>query len=82
MPQTIALSAAAAALLRLHFADRGPRVDDSNREAYRELGEAGLMEPLHSFAWGRESNYRLTKAGAECGTGSVLGPRGHGLVIA
>ncbi len=65
MTQAIALSPAAEALLRLHFADHGPRVDDSNREAYRELGVAGLMEPLHSFAWGRESNYRLTKAGAD-----------------
>jgi hypothetical protein len=24
---------------------------------------AGLMDALHSFAWGRDSRYRLTEAG-------------------
>ena len=62
---TITLSESALELLRLHFADMRPRVDDANREAYRELGRAGFMEPLHSFTWGQEANYRLTKAGAD-----------------
>jgi hypothetical protein len=38
-------------------------VDDENRGAYRELAEAGLMIPLHTFAHGRESAYRMTDAG-------------------
>ena len=38
-------------------------VDESNREAYRELAREGLMIPGHSFASGRESFYALTDAG-------------------
>ena len=65
MTESQTLSEDALRLLRLHFGDDGPRVDEDNRDAYRELGRAGLMEPLHSFAWGRESNYRLTRAAVE-----------------
>jgi len=60
---TITLSEAALALLRLHVACDDIRVDDANREAHRELARAGLMEALHTFAWGRESRYRFTEAG-------------------
>ena len=38
-------------------------VDDTNREAHRELARAGLMIAGHSFVGGRESFYRFTEAG-------------------
>jgi hypothetical protein len=61
--QMIALSDAALARLRLHVEQDNIRIDDSNRDAHRELVLAGLMEPIHTFALGRESRYRLTKEG-------------------
>jgi hypothetical protein len=60
---TIALSAEALALLRRHVERDNIRVDDSNREAHRELARAGLMEAVHTFARGRESRYRFTERG-------------------
>jgi hypothetical protein len=63
MPDTTRLSATALDLLRLHVERENLRVDDSNREAHRELARAGLMEAFHTFAWGRESRYRFTEAG-------------------
>jgi hypothetical protein len=58
------LSAEALALFR-QFIERNSHlpVDDSNREAYRELAREGLMVPGHSFACGRESLYALSDAG-------------------
>jgi hypothetical protein len=61
--QTIALSEAALAVLRLHVERDNIRIDDSNRDAHRELACAGLMEAVHTFAFGRESRYRLTTEG-------------------
>jgi hypothetical protein len=58
------LSAAALALLRHHVATNDNRVDDSNREAYRELAVAGFMIPLHT-PLGKESAYRMTQAGVD-----------------
>ena len=64
-------------LLRLHFEggslnmassarDSLPgRTVEDTREAYRELVRVGLMDPLHTFAWGRDSHYRLTKAAVD-----------------
>lgn len=58
------LSNEALALLRLHVERRGEiAVDDSNREAYRELARAGLMVVGHSFTKGREAFYRFTEVG-------------------
>lgn len=66
MPETIALSAEALALFRLHVERHGQiDVDDSNRETYRELARAGLMAAGHTFTGGDESIYRLTKEGFE-----------------
>jgi hypothetical protein len=63
---TITLSEAALALLKLHVERRGDiPVDDSNREAYRELARAELMVAMHTFTGGREARYRLTDAGQE-----------------
>ena len=66
---TITLSEAALAMLRLHVEQDNIRIDDSNRDAHRELARAGLMEPIHTFALGRESRYRLTKEGRDMANG-------------
>ncbi len=63
--QTVALSEVALAVLRLHVEQENIRIDDTNREAHRELARAGLMEAIHTFALGRESRYRFTRAGWE-----------------
>ena len=66
MPDTITLSESAVALLKLHLERKGElRVDDSNREAYRELARAGVMLAGHSFRDGREAFYVFTKEGWE-----------------
>jgi len=62
MPETIALSASALSLLRRRLASERVEVTDETRPAYRELVEAGLMIPLHTFALGPNSAYRLTNA--------------------
>jgi hypothetical protein len=71
------LSEAALALLRLHLSGgslmmgaRNPeslpgRTAGETREAYGELVAAGLMDPVHTFAHGRDSRYRLTRAAVE-----------------
>jgi hypothetical protein len=56
------LSNAAAELLRRRLAGEWVEVNDATRPLYRELVEAGLMIPLHSFARGAEGAYRLTEA--------------------
>lgn len=64
--QTISLSQAAMALFRRHVERQGDVVvDDSTRETYRELAQAGLMVSVSTYAGGPESAYRLTKAGFE-----------------
>lgn len=60
---TITLSAEAVALLRLHLERDGIRVDDSNREAHRELARAGIMYPVSGYSTGPESHYRFTAEG-------------------
>ena len=71
------LSEGALALLRLHFSGHSLMMGACNpdslpgytveetRAAYRELVAAGLMDPLHTFAHGRDSRYRLTLAAVE-----------------
>ncbi len=61
--QTIALSEAAVAQMRLHMEQSGIRVDDANREAYRELARAGIMYPVSGFVSGPEAYFRFTEAG-------------------
>jgi hypothetical protein len=58
------LSGAALALLYHYFATNDNRVDDSNREAYRELARAGFIISLHT-PLGRESAYRMTQKGVD-----------------
>jgi hypothetical protein len=59
----IALSDAALALLMLHVEHGELPVDDTNREAHRELACAGLMVVVHTFSGGREQFYRFTQKG-------------------
>jgi hypothetical protein len=64
MPDAMTLSGDALALLKRHLERNGDiRVDDSNRELYRELARAGLMLAGHSFRDGREAFYVFTKEG-------------------
>jgi hypothetical protein len=64
---TITLTEAALDLLNRNMSGTQILVDDKNREVYRELARAGLTIPLHSFAYGDEATYRLTKEGADFG---------------
>lgn len=62
MPDTTTLTEAALALLRHRLVGEWVEVTDETRPLYRELVDAGLMIPLHSFARGNEGAYRLTEA--------------------
>ena len=62
--QTVTLSEAALALLRLHIEqDERIVVDDSNRLLCRELAAEGLLIVGHSFTLGREAFYVPTRLG-------------------
>jgi hypothetical protein len=63
--QTPNLSEAALALLRRRLTGERVEVTEQTRPAYRELVDAGLMMPLHTFALGRDSAYRLTDAACD-----------------
>jgi hypothetical protein len=63
MSVTNTLSPAAQALLKCYAESGDILVDDSNREACRELAAAGLMVAGHTFTGGREVFYRCTEAG-------------------
>jgi hypothetical protein len=54
---TITLSEAALALLRRRLAGEWVEVTDESRPHYRELVDAGMMIPLHSFARGDEGAF-------------------------
>ncbi len=60
---TVTLSEAALALLRARVAGGSRAVDDSNREAYRELARAGIMYPVSGFISGPEYLFRWTDEG-------------------
>ncbi len=62
---TITLSDAALALLRRRLKGERVEVTDETRPLYTELVEAGLVIPLHTFALGRDSAYRLTETACE-----------------
>ena len=61
--ETKTLSEAALALLRYRLMTKDNRVDDSNREAYRELARAGIMFAVSGFASGPEASFRFTDDG-------------------
>jgi hypothetical protein len=58
-------SDAAPALLQRRFAGARVSVNEETRPLYRKLAAAGLMMPLHTFALGPNSAYRLTDAGCD-----------------
>jgi hypothetical protein len=60
--QTDTLSESAVSLLRRIMAGGWVAVDEETKPIYRELVEAGLMEPLHSFARGKDGAFRPTEA--------------------
>jgi hypothetical protein len=62
--ETTTLSEAALSLLRHRLARAWVEVNEQTRPLYLELVEAGLMIPLHTFALGPNSAYRLTPAAA------------------
>jgi hypothetical protein len=55
-------SDAALALLRRRLSGEWVEVTEETRPIYRELVDAGMMIPVHSFARGSEGAYRLTEA--------------------
>jgi hypothetical protein len=61
--ETKILSEAALALLRYRLTTKDNRVNDSNREAYRELVRAGIMFAVSGFASGPEASFRFTDEG-------------------
>ena len=63
--QTVELSNAALAVLRFRVEGGSREVNDSNREAYRELARAGIMYPLSGFIGGPECLFRWTDSGWE-----------------
>ena len=63
--QTVTLSESALALLHRRLAGERVEVTDETRPIYRELVDAGMMMPLHSFARGNEGAYRLTDAACD-----------------
>src|SRR5947209_5875958 len=60
--ENVELSAGADLLLRFGLAGERVDVTEETRPLYRELAAAGMMIPLHTFARGKESAFRLTKA--------------------
>jgi hypothetical protein len=60
--KTTTLSEAALSLLRRRLAGERIAVTEENRPLFREMVEAGLMEPLTTFLHGKEGNYRPTEA--------------------
>jgi hypothetical protein len=60
--QTDKLSEPAICLLRRRIAGEWVVVDEETQPIYRELVDAGLMEPLNSFARGADGAFRLTEA--------------------
>jgi hypothetical protein len=59
------LSEGALVVLRLRLEGHRVEVSAETRDAYHELAKAGLMDPVHTFAKGRDSHYRLTLAAVE-----------------
>lgn len=55
------LTEAARDLLRIRLSGERVDVAPDNRESYRELARAGLMEPISGFIGGTEAHFRLTK---------------------
>jgi hypothetical protein len=64
LPERIELSRAARRTLARHLAGNKD-VTDANRDAYRELARAGVMEPVGTFIKGDDCVFQLTHQGWE-----------------
>jgi hypothetical protein len=69
--QTVTLSDAALVLLSRRLTGERVDVTDETRPLYSELVEAGMMIPLHTFALGPDSAYRLTDAACDIRDGII-----------
>ena len=75
--QTVTLSEAAVVLLRRRLAGERVGVTEETRPHYWELVDAGLMIPLHTFALGPNSAFRLSDAACDlrdAGWGDLTSP--------
>jgi hypothetical protein len=63
--QTVALSEAAQAILNRRLAGERVEVTEETRPCYLELVDAGMMIPLHTFALGPNSAFRLSDAACD-----------------
>ena len=63
MPETIALSESAVAVLRFRVKGYLMKVTDSSLEAFRELAAAGIMEPVRGADGDHEADYKFTEDG-------------------
>jgi hypothetical protein len=72
--QAIAISEPARALLRRRLTGERVEVTDETRPFYRELVAVGMMIPLHTFALGPESAYRLSEAACDLRDGIIAPP--------
>jgi hypothetical protein len=64
LPERIELSRAARRTLARHLAGH-KQVTDANRDAYRELARAGIMESVGTFIKGDDCVFQLTHQGSE-----------------
>ena len=71
MAETVQLTEAATALLHRRLAGEWVEVTEETRPLYRELVQAGLMEPLSTFTRGAEGAFRLTEAACEQRTNGI-----------
>jgi hypothetical protein len=62
---TVTLSEDALTLLRRRLSGERVEVTQETRPLYRQLVDAGMMIPLHSFALGPEGAYRLSDAACD-----------------
>jgi len=63
MPDTIALSESAVAVLRFRIKGLRVPIAERNLDAYRELATAGIMEPVPGADGKPEVDYRFTEEG-------------------
>jgi hypothetical protein len=64
LPERIEISRAASRTLARHLAG-DKKVSDANRDAYRELARAGIMESVGTFIQGDDCVFQLTHQGWE-----------------
>jgi hypothetical protein len=63
MPETLALSESAVAVLRFCVKGYRIKVTDSSQEAFRELATAGIMKPVPGAPDNAHTDYQFTADG-------------------